>query len=260
MNGLISQVLALQNLSSWNVRPRFASRFEAIQPDFGILEAGNMEKREKALFLPNTPPNYKVETGGKMEYINEEKDSQSVNSTGFHRRNLLVRQHFSEEDHFPPPDDDSPSEKEERRLPVLIKQTSLTKKPLFYEVKGDRRGRDKESKVDQESPEIVERSNQNQAVVLPIIAIKPFNDNGSVTSLGVIQSPEELDFSSMKKEPSVQWGSDPVISKAPVIKVTIGRIDVRASFSTIPTPKNTATLKPRMSLEDYLKKRNEKDS
>ena len=43
----------------------------------------------------------------------------------------------------------------------------------------------------------------------------------------------------------------------PVIKVTIGRIDVRAVVQATPSPvKSTAAAKPKLSLEDYLKQRN----
>ncbi|RNI39831.1 hypothetical protein EFY79_00575 [Hanamia caeni] len=46
-------------------------------------------------------------------------------------------------------------------------------------------------------------------------------------------------------------------NELPVIKVSIGRIDVRAIVSSQPEKKiNTAHQKPPMSLEDYLKKRN----
>lgn len=43
----------------------------------------------------------------------------------------------------------------------------------------------------------------------------------------------------------------------PVIKVTIGRIDVRAVVQSTPSPvRSTAMVKPKLSLEDYLKQRN----
>jgi len=44
-------------------------------------------------------------------------------------------------------------------------------------------------------------------------------------------------------------------TSAPIIRVTIGRVEVRAIHPPAPAPKSTKPVQPKLSLEDYLRKR-----
>ena len=55
---------------------------------------------------------------------------------------------------------------------------------------------------------------------------------------------QQISFSQLEPRPA-----------APAIHVTIGRVEVRAIQSTAPTPKPAKAVAPRLSLDDYLQKR-----
>lgn len=72
---------------------------------------------------------------------------------------------------------------------------------------------------------------------------------------GIILRPERITARGRAGSPSRATGeeSTPSMQAAPTIKVTIGRIEVRAIMPPAPREKKTAPPAPRMSLDDYLK-------
>jgi hypothetical protein len=86
--------------------------------------------------------------------------------------------------------------------------------------------------------------------------LKKYNRDGFESNNGGVQG------SLPQSSPLRQFDSSSVqglheTSHQPVIRVTIGRIDVRAVVQAASTPvKSTARAKPKLSLEDYLKQRN----
>ncbi|GJQ57402.1 MAG: hypothetical protein D8M57_18995 [Candidatus Scalindua sp. AMX11] len=82
--------------------------------------------------------------------------------------------------------------------------------------------------------------------------LTPLVDNGSAPSgFSFQQGPTKSD---LPDHFSIVKGHS---STPPTIKVTIGRIDVRAVMQDAPLPpRRTSTQKPKLSLDDYLKQRN----
>ena len=92
----------------------------------------------------------------------------------------------------------------------------------------------------------------------PVLRTHRHKDFGSRNAGAIF--PTTTETSRTQRSPDQAFGQE-LSNVLPVIKVTIGRIDVRAIVQAAPPPaKVKQTEKPKLSLEDYLKQRNNTSS
>lgn len=295
MSSFIHKMISRHIAPSNNVRPRLRGRFEEVEAASGRITAnGNAGITEEVIENTGINTNYDVSEGKNNQNIAKESlqnlpdfTNKNYSEKGTEKNHQEYRKNsiekpFSEEsgDHkiskesvlIPPP---SPTqshqvfpEKKKRMFPDESQKMLLNpiadlpnENKLLKNLQVDKQlsSAMSDSNIRKNSNEANSTLEQEMENVLSQLAM--LNKEKTETESSNINHNNSLMGPHMNgKMPNVKQSFEPVFTppEQPVIKVSIGRINIRAEIQkTAPTmrPKQPAA-KPKMSLEDYLKKQN----
>jgi len=108
-------------------------------------------------------------------------------------------------------------------------------------------------KVKKIEPETKKLELERDEVIAPVDSLRAREKRDNKT--GVAEVFPDPRRSQLRRRKDFSPAEQPSSTSAPVIRVTIGRVEVRAVHPPAPAPKPAKTTPPKLSLEDYLHKR-----
>jgi hypothetical protein len=97
-------------------------------------------------------------------------------------------------------------------------------------------------------------SPETKRLIVALASAQPEENHSGSTKQPSESFSKSRTFQSLRRKDFSQVEQGPSTSE-PIIRVTIGRVEVRAVHPPVPMPKPVKPAPPRLSLEDYLRKR-----
>lgn len=253
MNNFVQHLVSRHSASNSTIKPRLRGRFEPDNSTNHILSS-KMESFESDEVVQNMDEE-------NLSEGNHQKGSSSFSEpkqpTAFLQKNIPHQPNFDKKGKIVTPDTN-----DGKKGQLIIKEEIQQIQKNSRSIPSDQT---ESQKPEMEKPwrkttitpvNTPQQTSFNIEEYTPSISIIPNRRIEAQSSVSPVM-PIKPDLQNSMQEQSSESNFFPTSVEQPIIKITIGRIDVRTKTHPKPnaSPKKQAKAKPKMSLEDYLKKR-----